>query len=72
MASTIVDGSKEAGRIADLVCGVKSAMASSSWNAPLVVRSVSDEPARMRVGNALAEEFPICFEGQQVRGEVDD
>lgn len=46
--------------MADLVCGVRRDMASISWNAPLVARSDSDEPARKRVGKALAEEFPIC------------
>ncbi len=34
-------------------------MASSSWNAPLVTRCVSEEPARRRRGKALAEELPI-------------
>jgi hypothetical protein len=55
----MVEGSLEEGRTADLVWGVRRDMASISWNAPLVARSVSDEPPRKRVGKALAAEFPI-------------
>lgn len=35
--------------------------ASNSWNAPLPVRFVSEEPARNNEGKALAEQLPICI-----------
>lgn len=55
-ASGIV--SREDGRRASLVWGVRREMASSSWKAPLEMRWVSAEPPRRRRGNALMLELP--------------
>lgn len=48
--------------MASLVCGVRNETASSSWNAPLPIRLVSEEPARNKEGKALTEQLPICVD----------
>lgn len=60
IAVMMVGGSLAVGRVANFVCGVNKATASSSWNPPFVTLLDDVEPPRTRRGNALVEALPIC------------